>query len=248
MSTIVTVLAPYDYKYEPAVWRKDVAETFQQVKEVHTDYTVVDGQVVKTVEHTFEFQSALAAKSDQLPDPPPTFLYADATYRKDAAYIFQNTHIVTTTDEAYGSGSYLETIEDLDVLKGTVKETVSVIDGKIPLAPTINSALSNLILQPSQGELDGNCGYIDQRKVIEAAWVESDADAARVARREWERENAIVRRVGMAANPLMRIGHTVRLISPKHLIDARHVVTGRAFTIDENGGAAMIPTLEFWPD
>ncbi len=246
MGTVTKVLATYDFKYELALWRKDIEESFQQTKQVTTNYTVVDGQILATVETTWEFADAIAAKSPQLPDPPTTFLFVDNTYRKDAAFVFQKTHIKTTTYEAYGDTAYLVTIEDYNVLTRETTRTVSIIDGKIPLAPTINSALTNLILQPITIILEDNCDFIESRTTIDNQWLESADDGATVARRALQRETAITRRLKQAANPMMKIGDTVRLIDEKHGLDARHMLTRRSITLDENGAADQVTEMEFW--
>lgn len=247
MSTTIDVtLATYDYKYEARVWRADVEESFQQKKETRTEYTVFDGQILRTVETIWEFADAIAAASVQLPDPPATFIFVDGTYRKDAAFVFQKTHIKTTTYEAYGEASYLLVIEDFDVLAGTITRTQSIIDGKVPLAPTLSSALSNLIQQPISTELDDNCDFLETRTVIDNQYLESADDAARAARRKLQRETAVVRRVKHRANPLMKIGDTVRLIARKRGLDARHVLTRREIALTEDGGANQTSELEFW--
>jgi len=241
-----TVLAAYDYKYEANVWRGDVEETFQTSKRVTTDYTVVDGQILRTVETTFEFASAIAERSVQLPDPPTTFLYVDGTYRKDRVYIFQKTHIKTTTYSAYGDGAYLLTIDDLNVLTGVTTHTTSIIDGKIPLAPTVASSLSNLIQQPITGILDDNCDGITKTLVIDSEFVQDEGEAAKVAKRRMQRETAIVRRVKHSLNPLMKIGHTIRVVDPERDVDARHMLMGKHFTMDEKGSADEVLELECW--
>lgn len=252
----VRLVAIHDYKYAPGVWRGDIAETFQKAKQVKTDFTVVDGQVVRTRETTWAWASALAAKTPQIPEPPATFLYAvDATsgvttaggsYRANPTYIFQKVLIRTTTYSAYGDGAYLVHVATYDVLTGITTYTSSIVDGKIPLSPTVNSALSNLIQQPVVGVLDDNCDSIPTTTVIGDAYIEDNDDAAKVARRRMQRETAIVRRVKHAANPLMRLGHTIRLVDDKRGLDARHVLTGKSVTIDAEGGADEVLELEFW--
>lgn len=246
MSTIATVIYIHNYKYGPTDWRADIAESYQQTKKVHTDYTVVDGQVLRTVETTWEFASAIAYRSVQLPDPPPTFIYVDGTYRADPAYIFQKTHIKTTAYEAYGDTSYLVTIDDFNVLTGQVTHSVSVVDGKIPLAPTQNSALTNLVQQPTSASLEDNCGFVTTTTVINNQYLESAEDAATAARRQMQRDTAIVRRLKHAANPMMKLGDTVQIIDEKRGLDARHILTRRTFTLDANGGAEQVSEFEFW--
>jgi len=239
-------LAAYDYKYEPSVWRKDVNEAFQLIKKVKTDYTVVDGQIVQSVATTWTFDSAIAQRSVQLPPPPVTFLYVDGSYRADPAFIFQKTHVTTTTYSAYGETSYQLTIDDYDVLNNKLTRTVSIVDGKLPLAPTVNSALSNLIQLPVSAELDNNCDSVPSTLVIDNAWAEDPTEAGRVERRALQRATAIVRRFKHGANPLMRIGHTVRLVDAKRALDARHMLTHKTTVVGEEGGADQTTEVEFW--
>jgi hypothetical protein len=239
-------LAAYDYKYEIGVWRADVEESFQIETKVQSDYTVADGQIVQQVDTTWEYQSAIAQESIQLPGPPVTFLYIDGTYRADAAYIFQKTHIKTTTYQAYGDSSYLVTIEDRDVLNNKVTRTTSIIDGKIPLAPTQSSALSNLIQQPISGVLEDNCGFAPATTIIDNIYLEDSTDAAKVARRQLQRDTAIVRRVKHGANPLMRLGQTIRLVDEKRGLDGRHVLTRRTIEVSADGAATETLEMEFW--
>lgn len=246
MGTVTKVLATYDFKYELAIWRADIEESFQKTKQITTNYSVVDGQILATVETTWEFADAIAAKSPQLPDPPTTFLFVDNTYRKDPAFVFQKTHIKTTTYEAYGDTSYLVTIEDYNVLTRETTREVRIIDGKIPLAPTVNSALTNLILQPITLILEDNCDFIETRTTIDNQWLEDGQDGANASRRKLQRETAIVRRLKHAANPQMKIGDTTRIVDEKRGLDARHIVTRRTITLDENAAADQVTEFEFW--
>jgi hypothetical protein len=240
------VVVRHDYKYEPRLWRADVEESFQKTKQTRVDYTVADGQVVKTVETVWEFADAIAEVSAQTPEPPHTFLFIDGTYRKDSAYVFQKTHIITTTWSAYGDGAYLLTIEDYDVLTGKTTRTVSVVDGKIPLAPTINSSLTNLIQQPILTNLEDNCDFVNTRTDLANGYIEDGTDASKAAKRRQQRDTAVVRRVSHAANPLMQIGDTIRLVAEKRGLDARHVLTHKSITVDENGAADQKSEMEFW--
>lgn len=244
----VRTLKRYDYKYQTRQWRADVQESFQKTKTVKTEYRVVDGQIVRTIETTWEFQSARAAKTPQLPDPPggTTFLYVDGSFRANPAYIFQKTRIKTTTYEAYGDTAYLVTIEDRDILNNTVTRTTSIIDGKIPLAPTKNSSLSNLLQQPITGTLEDNCDFIPATITLENGYLEDGTDAAKAARRALQRATAIVRRLKHAVNPLMKIGDTIRLVDDKRGLDGRHVLARRSVELNEDGGADEALEMEFW--
>lgn len=246
MPTVDRLLAAYDYKYEPQVWRADIEESFQKTKQSRTEYTVVDGQILRTVELIFEWESAKAANSPQLPDPPLTFLYVDKTYRKDPAFIFQLTHRKTTTYEALGESSYLVTIVDRDILNNTETTEIRIIDGRIPLAPTVNSALTNLIQQPISTVLSDNCDFIETKTTLDNQWLEDDQDATKAARRKLQRETAIIRRVKHAANPLMKLGDTVRLVDEKRGLDKRHVLARRSITVNEDGAADQVTELEDW--
>lgn len=246
MPTVDTLLAAYDFKYEPRVWRSMIEQSFQKTKQSRTSYTTSDGQIVRTVEEIWEFESAKAARTPQLPDPPLTFLYIDRTYRKDPAFIFQRTRVKTTTYEALGDEAYLVTIEDFDVLNGTRTREVHIIDGKIPLAPTVNSALTNLIQQPISTVLSDNCDFIETRTTLDNQWLEDDQDASKAARRKHQRDNAIIRRLKHAANPLMQLGDTVRLVDAKRGLDKRHIVARRTITVSEDGAADQVTEFEDW--
>jgi hypothetical protein len=239
------VLARFDWKYGGKDWRLDQAESFQQTRDIQTDYTVVDGQILKTVETTREFADAIAGVPINIRTGPP-YLFADGSFRKDPHFIFQKTHIKTTTYEAFGDGAYRLTIEDLDVLTGKITTSVSVIDGKIPLAPTVKSALSNLTQIPVLGILDATCDYVDTKEAVTVIYAGDDGETARAAKRRMQRATAIVRTVKRAANPLIRVGNTVRLIDAKRVLDARHMVVARTITIKEDGGADMTLTTEYW--
>jgi hypothetical protein len=247
MATVEVLSRRHDFKYENRTWRADVQESFQKTTQNRTDYTVEDGQIVKTVETIWAFADAVAAASSQLgAEPLPSFLFFDKTYRKDPAYTFQKTHIKTTTYSAYGDSSYLLTISDYDVLTGKTTRTVSVVDGKMPLAPTINSALSNMVQRPIISDLEDNCDFIGSKTDIGNAYLEDGSDAARAAKRALQRVTAIVRTVTHPANPLMKLGHTVRLVAEKRGLDARHILTRRTITLDENGSAQQTTDFEFW--
>jgi hypothetical protein len=246
MPTVTVLSRRHDFKYEGRIWRADVQESFQKTKRTRMDYTVVDGQIVKTVETIEEFADAIAAVSSQAAEPPVTFFFFDTTYRKDPAYILQKTHVKTTTYQAYGEGSYLVTLDDYDVLTGLTTRSTSIIAGKIPLAPTINSALSNLTLRPIISDLNDNCDFIGAKTTIGGAYLEDESDAAKVAKRQLQRVTAIMRNLNHGANPQMKIGQTVRLVAAKRGLDARHVLTRRTISLDDKGAAKQTTGLEFW--
>lgn len=240
------VLVSHDFKFEANVWRGEVAETFRKTKQIRTNYLVADGQIIKTVESTWEYASAEAERSVQIPEVPATFLYVDGSYRADPEYIFQKTHIKTTTYSAYGDTSYLLTIADLNVLTGVTQHSTSIVDGKLPLAPTVSSNLSNLIQQPITGVLDDACDTIPATIAIDSPYAQDEGEAAALAKRRMQRETAIVRRVKHGVNPLMRIGQTVQLIDDKRGVDARHIITGKSFSYSEEGAADETLEMENW--
>jgi len=61
-----------------------------------------------------------------------------------------------------------------------------------------------------------------------------------------QRNTAIVRRVKHAANPLMKIGHTIRLVDPARGLDARHILTRRTIEMTDAGAADEVLEMEFW--
>jgi hypothetical protein len=181
------------------------------------------------------------------PNTGPPYFYQDGNYRVDAAFIFQKTHIKTTTYEAISATSYDVTIDDYDVLTGVHTITHATIDGKLPLALTLNSALSNLIQRPLVGTLDDNCGFVPSSTPLNLPWAESASDIGVAAKRANQRATAILRRVKGKANPLIRIGDTVRLIDARRSLDANHMTVARVISINqETGEASMTLDLEDW--
>lgn len=244
MSTVIR--RRFNYKWAGNDWRKDDAETFQRTKEVRTTYTVFDGHIVRTVETTREWASAEAqVAADPVAGPP--YFYADGKYHADVSEIFQTTHIKTITYESYSATSYQITIDDYDVLLNTHTITRQVIDGKIPLAPTTRSALTNLIQRPLVGTLAHTCEWVDNTVPLDLPWAEDPSDLSKAARRKAQRDSAIVREISAPANPLVRIGHTIRLIDAARSIDARHMLVNKAAKYDSKDASLKDDlTLEYW--
>jgi hypothetical protein len=218
-----------DFKYGSSDWREDREETFRKTQQVRTQYTVVDGQVVRTVETTTSYASALSAVGTDPTVGPPWF-YADKTYRADPAYKFQDTRIVTTTYEELSGDSYQVTIDDFDVLAGTHTITHKIIDGKIPLAPTKGSSLTNLLLRPVVVQYIQTCDFVENSTSIDLQYAETEDEMSAAVRRQRQRDTAVVRELDIPANPFIRAGHTVRLIDAGRSIDKRVIVVGGKVT------------------
>jgi hypothetical protein len=246
MATVTRTLAHFDFQYGDADWRRDLEETFQLWQRIATDYTVVDGQVVREVETTWEFASAIAYVAIN-PITGPPYFYADGNYYADPAFIFQKTHIKTKTYSSISDNSYDITIDDYDVLLNKHTITHVQIDGKIPLAVTVNSALSNLVQQPLVGSLSDECGFVDSKQPIDLPWAESEADVAKATKRAMQRATAVVRRVKCKANPFIKITDTVLLIDDKRQLNAPHLVVAKTTTLNpETGEATDTIDLEDW--
>ncbi|MDQ6892200.1 MAG: hypothetical protein M3167_06290 [Acidobacteriota bacterium] len=234
----------HEWKYGAADWRRDLAETFGLLKIQSTKYRVVDGEIVETVDTITEYEDPIAGVPAN-PDGPPD-LYADGSYRADPVFQFINTHIVTTTYQATGPDSYTAQIDDFNILTGeTTHRTVS-INGSLPVAMTKGSVLSNLTQQPIVATLYDPCDFVSSKLAYTVEFAETEDDLSAVARRKMQRATAIVRKVTLAANPLIKIGDTVRLVSTQRLLDGLHIVVGRTITVDPVGDAKMLLELEFW--
>jgi hypothetical protein len=246
MSTSTVVRARFDYKYSANDWRKDAVETFQPVRKVGTRYTVADGHLVRTIETTREFASAEAqVAADPIAGPP--YFYADGKYHADVAQIFQTTRIKTTTYEDYSATSYQITIDDFDVLLNKHTITRQVIDGKIPLAPTVRSSFTNLIQKPLVGTIDHKCAWVDNTTPLDLPWAEDDEDMGKAGRRQAQRDSAIVRKITIPSNALVQPGHTARLVHAVRDIDANHMIVSKQ-TRYESKDATLKDDLglEYW--
>lgn len=244
----IVVLRAFDYKYADKDWRSEVEETYQLTVQKTTEYTVVDGQINRVKEFTWEFADPLAAASTD-PINGTTYFFADNTWRVAPAYSFQATGVKTTTYEASGLNSYQVTVDDFSPLTGATTRTTSLAAGAGPPAPTINTALSGLISQTSFATLTDSCldDFVDSKKALRFAWAETAEELARAARRAMQRDSAIIRTIKMPTNPLIKIGDTVRLVDPKRSLDALHLVTARAIANNlDTGDSTMTLTLEYW--
>ncbi len=246
MTAVTTIDARFDYKYADADWRKDIAETFQKTKNVNTAYTCSDGHLVRTVATTTTFASAIArVAADPIKGPP--YFYADKNFYADVAWIFQVTLIVTTDWEAFSVTSYKITIDTFDVLKNTHTVTTQIVDGNIPLAPTISSGLTSLVQRPLIGSLNAKCTWVDNTKPLDLPWAENPDDMAKAAKRQQQRDSAILREFTAPWNPLLKVGMTVFLVHPSRGIAAKHIVVGIKGTVDPvNARAKMDLQLEYW--
>jgi hypothetical protein len=243
----VIAFAAFDYKYGDADWRADPAEDFRVTKKVRTVYTTDgDQHLIKTVAETTSWASAIARIADNIVTGPP-YWYADKDFHADVHEQFQLTRRVTTTYEAFSDTSYQVTIHDLDVLTGIDKVSHQIIDGKIPLAPVIKSALTSTIYRPLVAQLEDKCEFVDNTQPLDLPYAENESEMQRAATRQEQRDRAILREFSAPMDPTLEIGMTIRLIHPSRSIDALHILTTRKATIDpENGGAKDDLGLEFW--
>lgn len=240
------ISAAFDYKYGTADWRADAVETFQKTKEVRTKYTSSDGQLIRTVETTTSWASGLAEVATN-PITGPPYLYADGQFHADVSEIFQVTQIKTSTYEEFSENSYQVTIDTFDVLKNKHTITHQIIDGKIPLAPTRKSSITALILRPLVGQLLHQCSWVPDSVQLDLPWAENSTEMGRAAKRQWQRDSAPVRVIQMPANPLMKLGHTVRRIDAARSTDCMEVIVGVKHTVSsETGKATTELTLEHW--
>lgn len=247
MATVNTIVAKFDFKYSDSDWRKDRVETYQKSKEVATHYTVADGHVVQTIETTSTWASALSQISTT-PITGPPFLYADENFYADAAFIFQTTQIKTTDYQEFSSTSYRVDVDTFDVLNNKHKHETFYIDGKIPLAPTKQSSLSNLVMRPLVGTLNVDCDSVPSTDPLDLPYVETETEMGRATKRKMQRDNATVRTLSMPLNPLMEIGDTVDLIIHERTIHAKHILTAFSQMISSQTGEARGDLeLEFWP-
>jgi hypothetical protein len=179
----------------------------------------------------------------------PGYMFSDSSFRSQPAETFQTTHIKTYTYEARADDEYEVTLDDFNVLTGKTTRTVTLVQGQMPLAPTVKSSLTSLILQAFAGGYTDPCvanAFAGKQESLNVSWAENQADVNRAAHRAMQRATAIVRTIKGPADPNIRIGQTVRLIQPVRHIDACHMVVGRQFTVNPEGGAMQELELEEW--
>jgi hypothetical protein len=238
MATITAVRLVRDFKYGPRDWRKDPEEAFQKTKQTLTRNYVVDGQLVKAVVRESGFGNQAASVT--------AFPFADSSFRAKPEDSFQPLKTTVSTFEAYGDRAHIVSIVSFDPLTGEVSRNTSIADGDVPLAPTVRSILSSLQSRTILASIEDNCGTIDSRTDISSQWAQSITDASTMIKRRVQRETAIVRRFTHAANPLMKLGDTLRLVSERRGLDALHILVQRTISVDENGAGNETLTTEYW--
>jgi hypothetical protein len=244
-----TLVVAKDYKYSDGVWSNQVAETFQLVNEKRTSYIVSAGYITQQVQSEYSFYDR-AAPASTTPETPPPYYFPDATFRYDPAYTLQLTAQGTTDYAASGSSSVQVTTADFNPATGQFDTTTTTVAGNAPRAITVNSAFTSLVQQPTAGTLIDGCideHFVSGKASLDLPWAETAEEVNRATRRQMQRDSAMVRRVALAANPLMKIGDTVRLVDQKRTVAASHMLTGKKITRNtETGAANMQLTLEFW--
>lgn len=244
-----TLVVARDYKYSDGAWAAPLEESFQLISERRTDFTVLAGYITEQTESTYEFYDR-TAPSSETPEAPPPYYFADGTFRVDPAFTLQLTSQKKTSYAASGIGNITVITSTFDPATQTFDLTSTTLAGNAPRATTINSAFTSLVQQPQAGTLIDDCidgHYVPGKVGLSLEWAESQTEMATAIRRQMQRDSAIVRRLKLAANPLMRIGHTYDVIVSKRAIDARHMLVGRKIARNlETGGADMWLTLEYW--
>jgi hypothetical protein len=178
------------------------------------------------------------------------FVAGQLIYQKLTEYRSYGTdsHKIITTETDFQTGqTNLTTL----TAPGGITTGQEIRNGPPPLAPTVGGTPTPLVQLQSETltlldpELDE--WFVPSRKAITNVWAESEQELLNVALMEFRRQAAIRRRVAMPFNPLIRVGHLVRLIAEKRQIDANHVVVGKSARLNtETGDMSLILDLEFW--
>jgi len=244
-----TLVSQRDYKYSDGEWASSLAESFQMLTERRTDYTVLSGYITKQVESEYTFYDRVAPASTT-PETPPPYYFPDGTFRADPAYTLQLTAQKTTSYAATGANNLTVISSVFNPATGTFDVTSTTIAGNAPRATTVNSSYTTLVQQPQAGTLIDDCidgHYVPGKVGLSLQWAETQSEVNTAARRQMQRDSAIVRRVKAAADPTKRIGDTGLLVNQKRSINTRHLLVGKTTTRDLATGAADCQySFEFW--
>jgi hypothetical protein len=245
----VNLIAPRDYKYSDGTWAAAVAETFQLVNEKRTDYTVEAGYITAQAESEYGFYNRAAPRPTPATTAPPYF-FADGSWRTDQAFSLQLIAQKTTGYAATGTSNITVVTATFNPATGQFETSSLTIAGNAPRATTVSSVYTTLTQQPQAGTLIDDCiaaHYVPGKVGLSLQWAENQTEVNTAARRQMQRDSAIVRRVKCAANPQMKVGQTFKVTNQKRSIDAKHMLVSKRTTRNlETGAADMQLTFEFW--
>jgi hypothetical protein len=244
-----TLRTTRDYKYSDGLWAADVAETFQLVNEKRTDYVVEAGYITSQMESEYGFYDRAAPRPPDATTAPPYF-FADGSWRFDQAFTLQLIAQKTTGYAATGTSNITVVTATFNPATGQFETSSLTIAGNAPRATTISSVYTTLTQQPQAGTLIDDCidaHYVPGKVGLSLAWAENQAEVNTAARRQMQRDSAIIRRVKAAADPTKRIGDTGLLKNQKRSINAKHLLVSKRTTRNPETGAADCQySFEFW--
>jgi hypothetical protein len=244
-----TLVTQRDYKYSDGVWAAAVAETFQLVNEKRTDYTVEAGYITAQTESEYGFYDR-AAPAPSLATTTPPYFFADGSWRFDQAFSLQLIAQKTTGYAATGTSNVTVVTATFNPATEQFETSSLTIAGNAPRATTVSSVYTTLTQQPQAGTLIDDCidaHYVPGKVGLSLQWAENQTEVNTAARRQMQRDSAIVRRVKCAANPQMKIGQTVKIVDQKRTINAKHMLVAKRTSRNlETGAADMQLTFEFW--
>lgn len=243
-------LCCFDFQYGEKKFRFDDHETLRPSRFVKVAYTNVDGQQVRIEEATSRYWNAVGRLPAAPCDNQGGFFFADGGFRELSVDQFAIAQLKITEHEAVGTGGYSVATTVHSLIGGDVDRVFQVVPGKIPLAPTRRSALTAFVQSAYTSVITDDCVTQDfvqsARTAIDLPWAEDQSDVQRAATRRMQRATAIPRQVTLRANPLMKVGQTLRLIDATRGLDSKHLIVGRRITMDPSGGAMMELDLECW--
>jgi hypothetical protein len=246
MATETYLVTAYPWQYSAKRWGADSFETFRVVSEVRTIYSTSDGQIVETDEITSGYGSPVA-------NPINGFLYGDGVYRAEAVETFRPLVERRVSMTAIGEGSYEIALVETDIMSGRTTTLVSIVDGTMPLAPNVASAISGTFGKPvvsQMVDLALSAAFAFTRPTTPDNFpYAQNLDELRAAQlRSIQRAAAIKRQIKMPARPDYKIGQTLETIDENRNSDAAEIIVGRQISHDgQTGEAGMVLDVENWP-